>query len=58
MTGHKIKLDKREVDIKDGKLVRKSTFRSGIKRRVAEARAAKEAEAWAKKKPPVETEGR
>ena len=45
-TGHRIKLDKREVDVKDGKFVRKTTFRSKIKRNVAEARAKKEAEAW------------
>ena len=45
MTGHKISLVKR-VTIKDGKLVRKVSFRSGIKRRVAEARAEKEAEQW------------
>lgn len=34
------------ITIKDGKLVRKVSFRSGIKRRVAEARAKKEEKAW------------
>lgn len=45
-TGHRIKLDKREVDVKDGKFVRKTTFRAKIKRNVAEARAAKQLKAW------------
>lgn len=39
------------ITIKDGKITRKIGFRAGIKRRVAEARAKKEAEAWANKNP-------
>ena len=45
-TGHKIKLDKKTVGIKNGKFVRKTTFRAGVKRRVEEARNTKEAGQW------------
>ena len=42
MTGHKLTLKKREVDVKDGKIVRKTTMWAGKKKREAD----REAKAW------------
>jgi hypothetical protein len=56
-TGHKVSLGKR-VTIKDGRIVRKITFRTGISRRVQEAKAAREVKQWeGKLKTPGATRG-